>query len=188
MNNKLVFNTWADEMNPLNKSLRDKKTKTIAKVIGIVLVMSLLALLFSFQQGKSDDNSVVEKETEWQTLLIEKETIHLHWLRTLNPKVKKTDGDLLWNTELQKGLMRFVHLPKLKSKQYYQLWIYDLHQSTEKPVSGGVFSVGHSKGDTFYASIIPEHKIVQPFKFLLTIGNKGDKTFTKSQSVFLAQP
>ncbi|MEE9304092.1 MAG: anti-sigma factor [Thiotrichaceae bacterium] len=169
-------------------NINQRSVNKVYARIAIVLVMALLALLFTFQKGKSDDNAIQEKESEWKNLVQVRKTIHLHWLRTLNPLVKETDGDLIWNTDLQKGLMRFVNLPKLKEGQYYHLWIYDLHQSTEKPVSGGVFASIKGSREKFYVPIIPEQEIIQPFKFLLTMGNLGDKTFSRSQSLLLAQP
>jgi hypothetical protein len=157
------------------------------RAMWIALFMMLVASVFVFQSGKSNDEGFVEKKAEWDILSKEKQTIHLHWLRTLNPIVRNTDGDLIWNTDQQKGLMRFVNLPRLKDEQYYHLWVYDLNKSTEHPVLAGIFS-GTKKSDNFYAPIEPEEEISLPFKFLLTIGKKGDKDFSKSESLLLAQP
>ena len=173
-------------MNFLKRLFRDGNTKQ--RVMWIALFIILVALLFVFQNGRSNGEGFVEKKAEWQELSKDKQTIRLHWLRTLNPLVRNTDGDLIWNTGLQKGLMRFVNLPKLKDEQYYHLWIYDLNKSTEHPVLAGIFSGIKKGGDNFYAPIEPEQKISLPFKFLLTIGHKGDRDFSKSQSLLLAQP
>ena len=145
--------------------------------------------LYFFTQTKNIDNNHSEyKQRQWKALLEEKGSIHLHWLRTLSPFIKKTDGDLIWNTDLQKGLMRFVGLPKLKKEQYYHLWIFDLQQSQKKPISAGVFRLEAKVADKFYTMITPEKEIKQPYKFLLTIGNKNDKTYLRSQSLLLAHP
>ncbi len=172
-------------MNFLQRLFRDGNAKQ--RAMWIAFFMIFVSLVFLFQNGRSNDESFVEKKIEWGNLSREKQTIHLHWLRTLNPLVRNTDGDLIWNTDKQKGLMRFVNLPRLKEEQYYHLWIYDLNKSTEHPVLAGVFS-GSKKSDDFYAPIEPEEDISLPFKFLLTIGKKGNKDFSKSQSLLLAQP
>jgi len=179
---------WYDEMSFLKTLLVDQKAKR--KLVWVALSMVLLVALFAFQKSKSantEDDNYSQKKSEWVALLAEKNTLHLHWLRTLNPIVKKTDGDLIWNTEQQKGLMHFSNLPALKNGHIYQLWIYDLQQSTEKPVLAAVFT-GHKKKTLFYATIIPKNRVIKPFKFLLIKGKKGDKSFNKSQSLLLAQP
>lgn len=165
------------------------------KPLWIAFLLVILATGLYFQinnQGVADPThaNMAEKKSEWQSLLKEEKSLHLHWLRTLNPSIKNTDGDLVWNTRLQKGLMRFVNLPRLKGNLYYHLWIYDLHQSQDKPVSASTFKVSEVKGGNseFYVPILPEQTVKNPFKFLLTVGKKNDKIFLRSQSLLLAQP
>jgi hypothetical protein len=167
----------------------DKKKSRIKTLVAFTLLLVAGVLFFFFLQTNNPDASnLEEKQQQWKVLLEEKNTIHLHWLRTLNPFIKKTDGDMLWNTDLQKGLMRFVGLPALEKEQYYHLWIFDLQQSQQKPISAGVFRLETKVVDKFYKQITPIRKVKQPYKFLLTIGKKEDTTFSKSQSLLLAQP
>ena len=156
-------------------------------MVWVSISLLIVVIFFSFQKGKTEDNNVIESKLEWKKLSSKDDTLHLHWLRTLNPLVRQTDGDVIWSTSRQRGMMRFVGLPKLKGKQQYYLWIYDLQQSSEKPIPAGVFKGKKEKEET-YMFFSPKEKIIQPFKFLLTIGQKGDVTFTKSQSLLLAQP
>ena len=174
-------------------SLKAKTLKRKSLWITFLLVIVSIGLYFQiYNKGvaESSEAYLVKQKDEWQSLLLEEKSLHLHWLRTLNPSIKETGGDLIWNTGLQKGLMRFVNLPKSKGELYYHLWIYDLHQSQNKPVTAGVFKfAGHSRGNNqFYVPIVPEETVKNPFKFLLTIGKKSDKTFLRSQSLLLAQP
>ena len=174
-------------------SLKANTLKRKSLWITFLLVIVGIGLYFqSYNKGVADSSQayMAKQKDEWQSLLKEEQSVHLHWLRTLNPSIKDTDGDLIWNTGLQKGLMRFINLPKSKGSLYYHLWIYDLHQSQNKPVSAGVFKfAGHSRGNNqLYVPIVPAQTVQNPFKFLLTIGNKSDKTFSRSQSLLLAQP
>jgi len=174
-------------------SIKANALKRKSLWITFLLVVVAIGLYFQISnQGVADASqaNMAKKKAEWQSLLKEEKSLHLHWLRTLNPSIKDTDGGLIWNTDMQKGLMRFVNLPKSKDNLYYHLWIYDLHQSQDKPISAGVFRfAGDRRGNNkFYVPIVPEHVVKKPFKFLLTIGNKSDKTFSRSQSLLLAQP
>ncbi len=175
-------------MSILKTLLATEKAKQ--RVMWVALLMILFVGVFVFQKSKSasiQSNYSSEKKSEWASLLSDEGTVYLHWLRTLNPIVSKTDGDLIWNTHLQKGLMRFVNLPELKNGQYYRLWVYDLQLSTEKPVSAAAF-MGSKDKQEFYTDILPEKPLSQPFKFLLTVGAKGDESFSHSKSLLLAQP
>ncbi len=174
-------------------SLKTNKLKRKSLWISFLLVILAIGLYFQINsQGVADpaQGNMAERKVEWQSLLKEERSLHLHWLRTLNPFIKHTDGDLVWNTRMQQGLMRFVNLPKLKGNLYYHLWIYDLHQSQDKPISAGTFRFSGLNGgeNEFYVPITPKQTVKNPFKFLLTMGNKNDKMFQHSQSLLLAQP
>jgi hypothetical protein len=53
------------------------------------------------------------------------------------------EGEVVWSEGKQKGFMRFKGLPRNdKTKETYQLWIFDENQKPENPVDGGVFDSG----------------------------------------------
>lgn len=60
------------------------------------------------------------------------------------PEIKMdVQGDVVWSNSQQKGFLRFTRIPANdKSKETYQLWIFDKEQ--KHPVDGGVFDVGES--------------------------------------------
>lgn len=50
------------------------------------------------------------------------------------------EGEVVWSDSKQKGFMRFKGLPSNdRSKETYQLWIFDENQKPETPVDGGIF-------------------------------------------------
>lgn len=63
-----------------------------------------------------------------------------------NPKDEiQASGDIVWSAATQKGFMRFRNLPvNDKSKETYQLWIFDENQSDKTPVDGGIFDVNEN--------------------------------------------
>ncbi len=158
-------------------------------VTGFIMASVLLIwLVTAFQFAGLNGNDFPRAEREWEALLDEKDTIHLHWLRTLNPFIRETQGGLLWNKTQQKGVMRFVNLPRLSDKQRYNLWIYDLQKPLKKPVNAGMFSINKSSKGEYYVSFKPEEVVITPYKFLLTLGKKSEHNFGSLQSLLLAQP
>ena len=160
------------------------------KAVWLVLLMVMFVAVLVIQKSKSssvDSHDGLAMKANRDKLLSEKDTLHLNWLRTLNPIVSKTEGGLVWNSHLQKGYMRFVNLPLLKGGQYYQLWVYDLQLSTNHPVSAAIFKTRKGRQEWFM-EITPEEKLQQPFKFLLTIASDDNKQLNLSQSLLLAQP
>jgi Na+-transporting NADH:ubiquinone oxidoreductase subunit NqrC len=86
--------------------------------------------------AKQDQTPLVQQRDK---LLNVSDLLQSNWLKTLNPQVKKVQGDLLWSSQQQKGFMRFFNLPLLSSTQHYHLWIYDLEHSLKEPISATRF-------------------------------------------------
>ncbi|MCD9185873.1 MAG: anti-sigma factor [Pyrinomonadaceae bacterium] len=91
----------------------------------------------------------------------------------LDPKKpQNVKGDVVWSNSTQKGFIRFSNLPvNDKTKETYQLWIFDESQNAKTPVDGGVFDVD-SSGDV----IIPidaKIKIKKPTMFAVTAEKPG---------------
>lgn len=80
-------------------------------------------------------------------------------------------GDVVWSNSQQKGFIRFQGLPvNDKSKETYQLWIFDADQNPKTPVDGGVFDA--ESGD-FIVPIDAKLKIQKPTMFAVTAERPG---------------
>lgn len=133
--------------------------------------------------AKQDQQPLLQ---QWQFLLNEPDVLQTNWLKTLNPLVKKIQGDLIWSSQQQKGVMRFVNLPELSGQQRYHLWIYDLEYSVKEPISATHFQAdAHSKKE-FLVEIIPEKRVKTPYKFVLKLATGTE--LEPEQILLLAQP
>jgi anti-sigma-K factor RskA len=91
----------------------------------------------------------------------------------INPKQpRNVKGDVVWSNSLQKGYIRFHNLPlNDKTKETYQLWIFDANQNAKTPIDGGVFDVD-ANGDV----IVPINAKIQvrkPTMFAVTAEKPG---------------
>lgn len=96
-----------------------------------------------------------------------------------NPKEPRgVSGDVVWSNSQQKGFIRFHNLPvNDKTKETYQLWIFDANRDEKIPVDGGVFDVDQN-GDV----IIPidaKLKIQTPKQFAVTAEKPGGVVISK---------
>lgn len=79
-------------------------------------------------------------------------------------------GDVVWSTQAQSGVMRFVGLPKNNpSELQYQLWIIDPAQ--KHPIDGGVFNV--DSGGEVLVTITPKIRVSQAAAFAITAEKPG---------------
>jgi anti-sigma-K factor RskA len=86
-------------------------------------------------------------------------------------KPKNVQGDVVWSNSLQKGFIRFHVLPvNDRSKETYQLWIFDANQSPKTPVDGGVFDAENGE---FIVPIGAKLKIQKPTMFAVTAEKPG---------------
>lgn len=91
----------------------------------------------------------------------------------LDPKKpQNVQGDVVWSNSTQKGFIRFKNLPvNDKTKETYQLWIFDESQNAKTPVDGGVFDVD-ANGDVI-VPIDAKIKIQKPVMFAVTAEKPG---------------
>ena len=177
---------------PTNSEHLDLSKKSSWLLLAIVIVVGIL--LFSAYinaqteaiQGR-DQKSLIDLR---KALLSDTESIHTQWLKTLNPLVKKTEGSLVWQTKKQLGVMTFINLPAISNNQQYHLWIYDLKRKQGKPIYGGFFTkaTNKNKDKEVLFSITVEEKIMQPYKFLITLENTKNEDKKVYQTLLLAQP
>ena len=81
-------------------------------------------------------------------------------------------GDVVWSDQKQAGYMKLKGLPvNDKSKETYQLWIFDKTQDPKTPIDGGTFDV-NSEGEV----VIPINaklKAQGPAMFAITVEKPG---------------
>lgn len=90
-----------------------------------------------------------------------------------NPKEpRNVKGDVVWSNSLQKGYIRFQNLPvNDKTRETYQLWIFDANQNAKTPVDGGVFDID-ANGDVI-VPIDAKIKVGKPTMFAVTAEKPG---------------
>lgn len=90
-------------------------------------------------------------------------------------------GDIVWSDQKQEGYMTLRGLPMNdKTKESYQLWIYDKSRDDE-PIDGGVFDV-NANGEVIIpidAKLRAEH----PDKFAITIEKPGGVVVSKGERI-----
>lgn len=162
---------------------------------GLIWVLAVLLILtvawFAMRWLNPDAPVLGEAEAsslkaEYQQLRNRTDSVSGSWLRTLNTRVKDVQGDLIWNPTVQKGMMRFINLPKPGGKQRYQLWIHDSRAPDGKPLLGAVLASGSGKQELFVA-LAADKPVLEPFKFVLTLGEPG-ATEAESQIMLMVQP
>ena len=152
---------------------------------GIAVLLLLATVIFAPNLfGRATDANAEGLASLRETLRSDPTNIRGNWLRTLNPKMRDVQGDLVWSPAKQEGVMRFINLPAPPANSHYQLWLYDSH-SIKAPVSGAKFSQGSGKGEWF-AAIYPETHIETPYKFELKLA--PDNTDTPQQIMLMVQP
>ena len=93
------------------------------------------------------------------------------WGEGKTPFENQVSGDVIWDSESQTGVMRFVDMPiNNPTQQQYQLWIIDPERDDE-PVDGGVFDIAQD-GEVFI-EIDPKLNVIRPTAFAITIEKPG---------------
>ncbi len=158
----------------------------ILLAVASALILSLSAFYFS----KYSRLTIAAKEVQTpliqqrDLLLQQEDLLQSNWLKTLNPLAKKIQGDLIWSSRQQKGFMRFANLPKLSAHQRYHLWIYDLENRLEEPISATRFQADPHIKKEYLVEILPEKRVEKPYKFILKLESEAQP----DQILLLAQP
>ncbi len=99
--------------------------------------------------------------------------------------VKETEGisgDVVWSDAKQAGYVRVSGLPvNDKTKQTYQLWIFDETQSEKTPIDGGIFDV--SETGEVIIPIDANLKARNPNAFAITIEKPGGVVVSERKQV-----
>lgn len=102
-------------------------------------------------------------------------------------------GDLVWNTRLQRGFMRFRGLAVNDPTQMqYQLWIFDGNRPQEYPIDGGVFDIEAAQIDPQTGDVLvpiePKLQVFQPGLFAVTQEQPGGVVVTDRQRILVLAP
>ncbi len=108
--------------------------------------------------------------------------IKANWAPGNVKEIKDISGDVVWSDEKQAGYMRFRGLPANdKSKETYQLWIFDKTQDKATPIDGGTFDVA-ANGEAIIA-IDPKLKAIEPGMFAITVEKPGGVVVSKREKI-----
>ena len=163
--------------------------KCFGGVLVFLLAVSVVWAAVQWSESNRGESSGVEESSlklSYQILQGRPESMGGHWLRTLNPRMRDVQGDLIWNAEEQQGVMRFIKLPDPKKGEHYRLWIHDSRSVDGKPVSGAVLNSGSGKQELFVAITAQAH-VSEPFKFVLTMEPK-EGVPSAEQIMLMVQP
>ncbi|MBP6002165.1 MAG: anti-sigma factor [Pyrinomonadaceae bacterium] len=96
--------------------------------------------------------------------------------------LKEIGGDVVWSDEKQTGYMRLRGLPvNDKSKETYQLWIFDKTQDKATPIDGGTFDV--DKNGDVIIPIDAKLKAQGPELFAITVEKPGGVVVSKREKI-----
>lgn len=109
------------------------------------------------------------------------------WGRTADPLATGATGEVLWDPETQRGVMRFRGLAANDpSEAQYQLWIFDAARDERFPVDGGVFDVG-AAGEVL-VRIDARLPVERATLFAVTLERPGGTVVSTRERLVLAAP
>jgi anti-sigma-K factor RskA len=112
----------------------------------------------------------------------DKTAIKIDWSKGNIKDLPEVSGDIVWSDARQSGYMRFQGLPiNDKSKECYQLWIFDETQDEKTPIDGGVFDV-NSEGELI-VPITAKLKVKNPKLFAVTVEKPGGVVVSKREKI-----
>ena len=160
--------------------------------LAAALVMALLAVWPSRLAARPDPPAVLRARLMDQG----SDVLRVSWTPTEDALVRScpapgdpsdTNGDVVWSTALQQGVMRIHGLqPNDPSERQYQLWIFDAARDDRFPVDGGVFDIPADGADAFVA-IDPKLDVRQPVAFAVTVEKPGGVVVSDRRVVLLAK-
>lgn len=139
--NRIAPKTSTEE-NPSSKALFDTNWLgwALAGAFGVALVFNSLS---SFDGTTPSVPVALTVQQEFDELLSNsQDVVRNEWVSPTPDKQLGFEGEVVWSETKQKGFMKFKGLPvNDKSKETYQLWIFDSNQKSEHPIDGGIFDV-----------------------------------------------
>ncbi len=149
------------------KQVLDKYQYTL--IIGLILILLLLVLQTAYRWWTPRSSTLTEGTAQAYSVLKQQvNTKAGSWLRTLNTNMQEVQGDLLWNSEQQTGMLRLKNLPNPKLGYQYHLWAYDSHRPSDQPISVLILDRGSGQQE-WYLPLTANESILSPYKFELTL-------------------
>jgi hypothetical protein len=120
---------------------------SLAGAFGAMLLFNTLSNQVSFEAERGAP-VVATVEQQFDELVASSgDVIRSRWVSPSEDKELGFEGEVVWSDSKQKGFMKFKGLPPNdKSKETYQLWIFDENQKAETPIDGGIFD-GATEGE-----------------------------------------
>lgn len=159
-----------------------------ALLISIALAM-VAVMIYSQQFVQKVDNIEKQQLAQYEArkfLLAQPDAININWMRTLDPMAKKIYGDIVWSTLNQQGMMRFANLPKLEPDKTYHLWVHDLANNANDPVSLTQFSPELTVPTELLVPFKSPRMVTEPYKFTIMLDSSIENS--QPQPLLLAQP
>ena len=168
----------------------DSRSRWLWPFVLILIAITMVTVMVYSQRfvqkvGNIEKQQVAQYESR-KFLLAQPDVININWMRTLDPLAKKVYGDVVWSTLMQKGMMRFANLPKLRPNQTYHLWMHDLASSAKDPVSVTQFSPELTVPTELLVPFTSPRKVSEPYKFTIMLDNSAIDI--QPQPLLLAQP
>lgn len=168
------------------------KKNSLYKFFALIITSILLVSLVMMLRGNSSVSTTSTTQQELQllrdALSTKKNTLRVNLLRSLDPQVKNTQGNILWNHETQSGILQMQGLPGQEQREKYQLWIYDLKRDHQHPVLAANFYGNKSGNANYLVAIKPTEIIDKAFKFVVTKSLISNNSFENANPLLFAQP
>ena len=157
----------------------------------ILLIVAIPVAVVGYSQKISKQVDSIEQKqiSQYQSrdyLLSQPDALNINWMRTLNSIAKNIKGDIVWSTLSQKGIMRFINLPKLPSDRQYHLLAYDLQSSSQDPISIVKFTPEVKVPTEMLVPFTAEDMVGKPYKFMVMLDYKDGSL--PDEPLLLAQP
>lgn len=151
-----------------------------------LLVAASLLLAFGLWNQGNETSSPISL-TQLRSDLVQADgTIEASWGAGPHAFDTPVSGEVLWNSELQRGVMRFVDMPiNDPAESQYQLWIIDPARDDE-PIDGGVFDVAES--GEILIPINAKLKVLEPAAFAITVEKPGGVVVSTQENLPLLAP
>ena len=168
----------------------DTQLRWLWPTILISIALAMVAVMIYSQQfvqkvDKIEKQQLAQYESR-KFLLAQPDVININWMRTLDPMAKKIYGDIVWSTLTQQGMLRFANLPKLKAHQTYHLWVHDLANSANDPISITQFSPELTVPTELLVPFKSPRTVTEPYKFTIMLDSSLENI--QPQPLLLAQP
>ena len=149
---------------------------------GVAACLAFALLITLIPNRITDDRELTISEQRDMLLASSDTLFRVAWSPGNVNEATRVSGDIVWNSSLQKGFMRFSGLPRNEvSKECYQLWIFDENQDEKTPVDGGIFNI-EQDGEVI-VPVKAKLNISKPVLFAVTIEKPGGVVVSRRDKI-----